>query len=387
MTVRRASVWVALLLVIVVVGLAVTGLGGPTSRELDPDNPEDAGMQALARVLEDQGVQVEVARGLDDALGADVDETTTVLVAGTEFLDQAAVDDLLAHVAPAGRLLLLDPSPTAAELFDLPVTISRSLPGTPVTAECADPTWREGERLVGASQLVVVDRDAPGADTAEVCFPPSPGYSAGGSLGGYVVGFPATADRPELTVLGIADALTNGSIIQEANAAAGLRLLGAGERLLWYQPQIADAAVQAPQSLSDVLPDVLAPATLLLAVATLVAMVWRGRRLGRVVVEPLPAVIRSAETTLSRSRLYRKAHDRDRALASLQLAARRRLASRLALSQQADTASVVRAVAAATGRPSEQVARILAEPSAPDDETLVRIAREVRSLEEGIHPR
>ena len=48
---------------------------------------------------------------------------------------------------------------------------------------------------------------------------------------------------------------------------------------------------------------------------------------------------------------------------------------------------LVRAVAEATGRPAEEVRRLLTDPAAaPDDTTLVTTARELRSLEEGLHP-
>src|SRR5690606_34011616 len=121
------------------------------------------------------------------------------------------------------------------------------------------------------------------------------------------------------------------------------------------------------------------PAVVLLLAALGAVMVWRGRRLGPVVTEPLPAVIRSVETTQSRARMYRRARDRRRALAALQLAARRRLAIRLGLSRHAPTEAVVQAVAQASGRHTQEIHRLLADPAADDDETLVRTARELRA--------
>lgn len=223
-----------------------------------------------------------------------------------------------------------------------------------------------------------------GSGAAEACFPPTPGYNAGGAQAGFVVELPATGERPETVVAGIASSLTNQHITDDANAAAGLRLLGAHPHLVWYVPAISDAGEIAPQSLIDVLPDAFVPSVVLLVLALLATMIWRGRRLGPVVTEPLPAIIRSVETTQSRSRMYRRAQDRDRALAALQLAARRRLAARVGLTRHAQPQQIVRAVAEATGRHTDELHRLLVDHSAPDDETLVRIAREVRSLEEGM---
>ena len=50
----------------------------------------------------------------------------------------------------------------------------------------------------------------------------------------------------------------------------------------------------------------------LLVVGVLLAL-WRGRRLGPVVTEPLPVVVRSAEVVEGHGRLYRRAGARERA--------------------------------------------------------------------------
>ena len=39
-------------------------------------------------------------------------------------------------------------------------------------------------------------------------------------------------------------------------------------------------------------------------------MLWRGRRLGPLVVEPLPVVVKAVESTQGRGRLYRRVRDR-----------------------------------------------------------------------------
>lgn len=379
---RRLLVWVAVVLGVALVGALLAGLRGPNALPLDPDNPEDNGLQALARVLEDRGVDVVVARGLDDLRSQPVDAGTRVLVVGTAYLSPDAGAAVVQHAAGADALLVLDPGPNTGEVLDLPVTVDDwGDRGTALEPHCDSPTWSPADTVSGADALIEVT-DGTGAGTA--CFPPSAGYNAGGAQAGHVVELAADGDRPRTLVLGITPALTNGRILEQANAALGLRLLGGADRLLWYVPTVADAGDQAPQSLEDVLPDATAPSVALLLAALGAAMLWRGRRLGPVVTEPLPAVIRSVETTQSRSRMYRRARDRRHALASLQLAARRRLALRLGLPRHAPPDDVVRAVAAASGRHTDEIHRLLADPAAADDETLVRIARDVRALEEGM---
>nr|WP_306238771.1 DUF4350 domain-containing protein [Ornithinimicrobium sp. HY1745] len=356
-----------------------------TANELpfDPDNPEDNGMQALARVLEQEGVDVTVARGLPQLLGTTVSPDTTVLVAGTALIGEDAGEQISAYAEGAGRVVVLSPESNTGAVLDLPVEGGNYAQVGAAAPHCEASllTWRDGDEISGANRLVEMTSNSDGDET---CFPPTPGYNSGGAQSGFVIELPATGERPDTVVAGIATSLTNQHITDDANAAAGLRLLGAHPHLVWYIPAISDAGETAPQSLIDVLPDAFVPSVVLLVLALLATMIWRGRRLGPVVTEPLPAVIRSVETTQSRSRMYRRAQDRDRALAALQLAARRRLAARVGLTKHAQPEQIVRAVAEATGRHTDELHRLLVDASAPDDETLVRIAREVRSLEEGM---
>ena len=384
-TIRKLAFWGLLVLVIAIGAAALNGMRTANQLPFDPDNPEDNGMQALARVLEQEGVDVTVARGLPALLRSPVSSNTTVLVAGTALLGSDAGHQVMEYAASAGRLVVLTPESNTEEALGLPVEGS-SRAQTGAAAPACEATllhWREGDEISASSRLVEVTGEA---GSAQPCFPPTPGYNAGGAQAGFLVELPAaaTGTGPDTIVAGIAGSLTNQHITADANAAAGLRLLGAHEQLVWYLPSIADAGDTPPQSLIDVLPDAFVPSMVVLVLALGATMIWRGRRLGPVVTEPLPAVIRSVETTQSRSRMYQRAADRERALASLQLAARRRLAARVDLSQHAPPEQVVRALAEATGRHTDELHRLLVDASAPDDETLVRIAREVRSLEEGM---
>ena len=60
-------------------------------------------------------------------------------------------------------------------------------------------------------------------------------------------------------------------------------------------------------------------------------MLWRGRRLGRLVPEPLPVVVRAVETTEGRARMYRRSRAHGRAAATLRAATLARLRDRTGL--------------------------------------------------------
>ena len=171
-----------------------------------------------------------------------------------------------------------------------------------------------------------------------------------------------------------------------------MRALGSTQRLVWYQPSSADAlapgigGVEASDARS-VWPAWAGPAVALLLATVVLLALARGRRLGRLVREPLPVVVRAIETTQSRGRLYRRAGDRARAAAVLRSGTTERLARRLALGRGAGTAALVHATAVATGRPPVEVADILSGPAPPDDAALIHLAQQLTDLEERVrHP-
>ena len=187
-----------------------------------------------------------------------------------------------------------------------------------------------------------------------------------------------------MTVVGASDFITNGSVTDADNAAVALRLLGQADHLVWYVPSVADVAAD-----DTTLPPALAPAWLqpslwLLGSAVLALCLWRGRRLGRLVTEPLPVVVRAVETTESRGRLYRRARDRSRAVTVLQSATTRRLTSYLGLQSGTDVRAVAAAAASVSGRRYDDVLRLLSPATVPDDASMLELATSLAALEKEV---
>lgn len=378
---RRWAPWVVLVLATAVLAALLAAPG--SDEPLDPVNNGIDGGQALARVLAEQGVDVDVVQGStaleDDPPGAG----TTVLLPHTSYLGPESGPRWLAGLADADRVVVLVPSPAQlpGEALGLELDVTWA-GGAGLAADCQSPSVRDGDLLSTSDVLL----SAGGADRSSVtaCYPPGPGHNAGGAREGALLTWPATQDRPETVVAGLTTAWTNSRITEEANAALALRLLGGSDRLVWVVPQPADAQLDAAASLWDVLPRYLTAWVWLLGGAVVALALWQGRRLGPVVTEPLPAVVQAAETTRSRGRLYRQAKDRPHALAAVQAGARRRLAPRLGLPRTTAVEPLVQAVADATGRPADEVQQLLANPDVGDDQALVRRVRDVRALEEQV---
>jgi hypothetical protein len=141
-----------------------------------------------------------------------------------------------------------------------------------------------------------------------------------------------------------------------------------------------DTAADAEPTTSDLLPGWVPWAAVQLGVVALLAVAWRARRLGRLVPEPLPVVVRSAETAEGRAALYRSAAARDRAAAVLRAAALRRLGARLGLPATASADQVVTATARAAGRDPVAVRALLLGPAPPDEGALVALADDLDTL-------
>lgn len=381
---RWMPTWARWVLVVVLVGavvVAATILLAPDATNENPGDPENVGpggTAALVAVARAQGIDVEVARGRAGLESADLGPETTVVVAPPAALGSNTGRELLAATAGAAGVVLLDADERAIEVLELPVQVAFS--DTASRAACEDPLAREDPALPEADLLAYL----PTGDGATVCFP-APGDDVGDVAPGTLVRLPATDERAPVTLFGAGGALTNDQVTVGDNAGIGLRLLFPTERVVWYVPMPTDD-LTAAQSIGDALPDATTPVLWVLGASVLALALVQGRRLGPLVRESLPVVVRSTETTLHRSRLYRQARDHRRAAAALQAGARHRLRERLALGPHADPEQVLLAVAERTGRPVADLRAVLTDPDVPDEKALMSTARRLAELEEEVHP-
>jgi hypothetical protein len=259
--------------------------------------------------------------------------------------------------------------------------------------------------LVGAGQeavdeLVPGTRVAGGAEVAErapACALADAVASGVATTGGTRYRSAATACYPDgdaaplvrsdvdgraVTLLGTGEPLTNAMLDEVGNAALTMRLLGQHERLVWFVPSLDDAATRPDRrSLAELVPDGVRFGLLQLGIAVVLVALWRARRLGPVVTEPLPVVVRAAETVEGRARLYRRAGAADHAGEALREAARDRLVHRLGLPRDAPGHELVAAVARHTGRPGAEVHALLHGPPTTGEAELVGLADALDALE------
>jgi hypothetical protein len=164
------------------------------------------------------------------------------------------------------------------------------------------------------------------------------------------------------------------------------------DTVTWLMPGL-DAQGSGSPSIWDLFPDWIRVAFWWLVIVGLLTALWRGRRMGPVVTEPLPVVVRAAEIVEGQGRLYHRAQARDRAALALRAAALRRLAERFGLPRGASVAEIVTSTvgnspgSATTYHPtSADVGALLSGPPPDSDASLVRLAVALSDLEAKAEP-
>ena len=370
---RTFAVGLLLLVALVVLAVARPGRTG----YLDPAAVDPTGSRALASLLADQGVRVTDVRTLEQ-LSATAVPGGAVLITDALLPTAAMVDDLLA--AEPGRIVLVGATPGMAAFDRLAAGVEPAgvVGDDPLEPGCALPaaTRAGSATLPGLRYDARAWVPAPGADGAQdwACYD-----SAAAAA---VAVLPARGGRPEVVLLGSGHPLTNDGLDEQGNAALAMNLLGADPELAWWRPTPSDPALAgevAPSPLS-LMPTWVVPALLQALVATLLVAWWRGRRLGPIVVEPLPVVVPAGETTAGRARLLHAQHARGEAAGHLRAAACERLRGRLGLPLGASPDRLVAAAAARTHRPPGAVAGLLYGPEPVDDAALVRLEHDLGEL-------
>ncbi|GLW61823.1 hypothetical protein Arub01_00670 [Actinomadura rubrobrunea] len=314
----RGVLAVVLAVVAVAVILAVLRPGA-AEQDLDPQSPGRGGTRALAEILRQRGTPVAVSRSAADAAERATAGSVTV-VTWSGRLTRADIDRLRSI---RGDLLLV--APTRRVLHAL-------APGVEKAGTSFEKTDEPGCALRAAALAGKVR-----FGRSETYLPPSGATACYRDEGKpRLVQVALDGGARTVTVLGSPFPLTNEFLDDEGNAALAMNLVGARSSVVWLIPDLPEpGSGSGDATLGDLVPFGVKLFFLQLVLAVAAVAVWRARRLGPVVAEPLPVVVRSAETVEGRARLYRAHRARGRAADALRAGARERLVPLLGLPRSA----------------------------------------------------
>jgi hypothetical protein len=184
-----------------------------------------------------------------------------------------------------------------------------------------------------------------------------------------------------VTVVGSTEFMTNGDLLRAGNAALAMNLAGGHPRLVWYAPQHIEGESSGSATIFDLIPDNIIWVVVQLSLTVLLIAIWKGRRVGPLVAEDLPVVVRASETVEGRGRLYRSRRARDRAAQALRAATLQRILPRIGLGAGTPASAVVIAISQRSGLPPEALRHILFGPPPAGDADLTQLARALDDVE------
>ncbi len=371
--------WVPIGLLAVLIG-AIT-LVKPTE-DFDPlstKNFQPEGARALAEVAASQGLTLRQIDALKDARIVEP-ANTTVVIAGGNYIYGSQVESILDY---PGDVVVLDPS---YEMLEQVAPTLNSTVVYPYSADagCADPdavaageVSSQGNVFAGALPAGAVGCFSPDVDQHTMVVIPNGDYT--------------------LTLLADPTVVTNEFIADAGNAALALRLIGRHETTVWYLSVGYDTSsltwldssgggtVPNPSPSLDFFPPGTGNAVFALFISLIAVALWRGRRFGPLVTEPLPVVIRSSEATAGRARLYKVARAHGRASAALRAAAALRMGTRLGIARGPDKEHLVNAIARATGRTTSEIYSLLYGPPPSSESAMMELIAHIDTIENEVH--
>lgn len=334
---------------------------------LSARNPAPDGAMATAEILRRHGVTVTESDSFTatTSLLAKKPHATILLYDRNGYLDSLQLHSLL---ETAGRVVVVSPGLRTLTGLSSGIRHAGVVPNGTSTVEagCGQADPLAAGPVSGKNGFLYTGADA-------ICYRP------GGSDGGM---YAATADG-RLVVLGSTALLSNELLQEEGNAALAFRTLGPAPDLIWYLPGLGDVPTAGkPPTLNELAPPWVGFLGLWLAVIALLAVLWRGRRLGPPVFEPLPVVVKAAETAEGRARLYQDSRAVDRTADNLRAGTLSRLARHFRLGPDVGADAVLDAVARKIDRPAQELRMLLLDQRPHNESELVRWAQSIEKLEQ-----
>ncbi|MEO8692022.1 MAG: DUF4350 domain-containing protein [Acidimicrobiales bacterium] len=358
---RRGVLWVALV-VIIVVAFAIVGRGdGHSTQPLAPDSTAASGMRALVLLAESFGADVDV---IDGAPAAD----RTVAFMPADRYGRTDTSDMRLWVRNGGILVVADPQSSFVP----------RLGGLLGSGVVQDDSLDAGDCTIGALSQAQTVR----VEGAFLFRPPTPStrcFTVSGDA--LIVAIPE--GKGTIVAVGGSSIFQNGHLDDADNAVVAVSLLapkqgtkvafvrgpsfGSGDETLWglIRPGIRYGLLQ-------------------IALAFVVFAIWRGRRLGRPVLEIPRIEIEGSEFVEAVGHLLERTNSPTYAAAVLRADARREIARRIGGGRADDAESLAALLDVRLGADRNRVRALLIDQPVANEDELVALAQQLQSLRQEV---
>lgn len=392
----------AALIVFTIVAAFVESPSPGSDSFLSPRAVGGDGSSQLAKSLEEKDVTVDRFTDAGDSFfDAASSGDTTVFIPAPDYLNSSEISRLQeAAIAENTRVVFVDPS------RDLLGSLGLSEAGAPriapkVVAPSEGCDLPEAEKAGDAGMLrqAYAKTKSSGGFELDVdwkfCYDDGLAWTGSGSM--------------SFVVAGAADPFTDEYFGEAGNAELATGLLGQHRKVVWLDkhsltkepppsqtlptpdgdytppPDPSRDPIEYPNQgqtnpIYDAMPAWMWAMLLGALVLGVLMALWKGRRLGPPVTEPLPVTVPAAETVHGRARLYRRAHAYTETLRALRAGALHRIRPVLGLSSQAGDAEVVEAVATRTGWPREHITATLYSTQPTNEDELYNATQAIDAL-------
>lgn len=352
---RNARFWLMLGAALVVVVLIVGG-SGETGPAYDPRSVAPDGARGIVETIEQLGATVDIDRSVPD-----VSATTALMLRDRLTLEDE--DALRSWVRAGGVLVVADVnSPLAAQAVgfvgrpDEPrPSISRGV--------CTIEVLAEAEELTLTGRLL-------NTSGRSSCF--------GDNNSAFIVA--ESVGQGTIVTVGSPNLFVNAELDDADAAVVAINLLaptGSNAHMAFVGPSIVDFG---DEEIAELIPPRVWNSILQLLAAFLLYALYRSRRLGGVVPEPVPVHIEGSEIVLKAGLLSERAKDPGSAAVVLQMDLLQRARIALSVPPTASEADIASRIADRTGHSSVDVERGLYGPVVTDEE-LVQTAQLLHAID------
>lgn len=338
-----------------------------------PDNPKENGTMALSEVLRNKGTNLQIIDSIEDTYYAS--EKDAIVVINPQNIPK----DRLQELEENGYNDIFFMNTYNAQFQDIEEINSSKL--TEIKAQCKTESFNTETKISGSFLSLKIDEEKISDSDIEYkinkCFPIE---LDGETSYAYIE---KISDTYKTSYIADPSIFTNKEITKSSNAAVALNLFNKYKNIYWYMPTKAE--FEDPSNAAPPLtPSWAGQIFLLICIATIFLLLAKGKRLGFVIKENLPVVVKFEETNTGKANLYRKNNDQDYTANILRTYHIQKLAKLVRINPQINKEEFIRAVSEKANIKYEDVEKILYTQETQSNEELHVLSLSLESIEKKV---